>query len=26
MVKECRLRVVKRYPLSVGGEFRTALL
>lgn len=26
MVMECRLRVVKRYPLSVGGEFRTALL
>ena len=26
MVQECRLRVVKRYPLSAGGEFRSALL
>jgi hypothetical protein len=26
MVMECRLRAVKRYPLSVGGEFRTTLL
>jgi hypothetical protein len=26
MVMECRLRMLRRYPLSVSGEFRTALL
>jgi hypothetical protein len=26
MVMDCRLRTVRRFPLSIGGEFRTALL